>query len=254
MNISKIYKIITALLFLAPMISSCAVADIKTDLSDNTSGQTSVEVETNSLEYYYVRTIFDDDFTQRGSFDNLNEAKVCADNYARYGYRVYNESGEFVYAPFGDFAADILLNAKWVCDYVRVNNFTYGDAPINPAINHDAKKISCDRLVDWVLYRLDFTDQPKVQGMCVEGPGLTNWCIDHDFVKIENIDDILPGDIIFVRANKNGDPGHVFIHAGESDEDGMYYRYDCGRDQRIQSNQPSCEVINDFMYAYRIVK
>lgn len=235
-------------------MSSCSSAGTDAAPADNAGGRTDAEIETAAPECFYVRSTPDDDFTQRGSFDNLEEAKICADEYARYGYRVYNGLGETVYTTCGELVADTLLNAKWVCDYVRDNNFTYGDAPTNPAINHDAKKISCDRLVDWVLYRLDFTDQPKVQGMCVSGPQLTDWCINHSFEKIESIDALLPGDIIFIRADKNGNPEHVFINAGASDEAGMFYRYDCGKGGRIQSTQPSCEPIKDFMYAYRIVK
>ena len=146
----------------------------------------------------------------------------------------------------------ILANAKWVCDYVRDNDFTYGDAPINPAINHDARKVSCDRLVDWVLYRIGYTDQPEKQGMCVDGPGLTDWCIAHGFTRIDSTADLKPGDIVFVHPTAQGFPGHVFIHAGASDRDGDYYRYDCGKIERIRSTQPSCEPILNFMYAYRV--
>ena len=63
--------------------------------------------------------------------------------------------------------AEILKEAKWVTDYVRENGFRYGDAPMNPAIDHEAKLVSCDRLVDWVMYRVGFTDQVERQGMVV---------------------------------------------------------------------------------------
>lgn len=59
----------------------------------------------------------------------------------------------------------LLKAAKEVTTYVRKNNFNYGDAPINPAINHDAKLTSCDRCVGCFLYKIGYTDQPRTQGL-----------------------------------------------------------------------------------------
>lgn len=49
-----------------------------------------------------------------------------------------------------------------------------------------------------------------------------------------------------------GNPLHIFLHAGKSDTEGLFYRYDGGKIERLRSTQPSCEAIDDFMYAYRI--
>lgn len=192
---------------------------------------------------------------QPGCFHTLEEAKAFADENARFGAVVREEGcDDILYAPFGAFVSEILRNAKEVCDYVRDQGFNYGNAPINPAINHDARLVSCDRFVGWVLYRLGYTDQPYQQGLCVASPRLTNWCIDHGFTKISSVADLLPGDIVFTRKDAMDCPGHTFLFAGRSDTPGNYYRYDCGRVERIRSTQPSCEPLTDaeFMYGYRI--
>ena len=148
-------------------------------------------------------------------------------------------------------AADFLYQAKQVCDYIRDQGFQYGDAPVNPAVNCDARLVSCDRMVGWALYRLGHIDQPKVQGLCVSGPGMTNWCIEHNFQRVDRVEELLPGDIVFTRLNRFGCPAHTFIHAGKGEQEGMYYRYDAGKIERIRSTQPSCEPIENFLYAYR---
>ena len=187
---------------------------------------------------------------------SLEEAKSYADKNAHLGCVVSNAEGVIVYAPYGKTISQFLYEAKWVTDYVRDHEFVYGDAPVNPAVNCDAKRVSCDRLVDWALYRLGYVDQPHKAGMTVGGcpayKQLDDWCQEKKFQKIEKEEDLLPGDIIFIRINQLGRPGHTFIHAGKSDQEGMYYRYDCGKNERIRSTQPSCEPLVDFAFAYRV--
>lgn len=151
------------------------------------------------------------------------------------------------------FVNELLRNAKEICDYVRDNEFNYGDAPLNPAVNHDAKLVSGDRFVGWVLYKMGWTDQPTSHGLCVSGPQMTNWCIDHGFERIDSVAALQPGDIVFTKKNAVDCPGHIFLFAGASDVPGTYYRYDCGSVTRIRSTQPSCEAITneEFMYGYR---
>lgn len=189
-------------------------------------------------------------------FDTLEQAKEYAKANERYGTMVKAEgSDEILFAPNGTLACKILHLAKEVTDYVRDNEFSYGNAPINPAINHDAKIVSCDRFVGWVLYKLGYVDQPYIQGLCVSGPGLTNWCIDHGFTRINSVAQLLPGDIVFTRKNSIDCPGHTFIYAGVSVTEGEHYRYDCGRVERIRSTQPWSEPISEqegFLYGYRI--
>lgn len=188
--------------------------------------------------------------------DSLDDAKAYADENARFGCVVVDNEGALVYAPLGRTVSEFLYEAKQVTDYVRDHSFTYGDAPINPAINHDAKLVSCDRLVDWALYRLGYVDQTASHGMAVGGcPGyvqLADWCAEHGFTKIDNQDDLKAGDIIFIRLNAGGFPGHTFILASDKYEDGNYYRYDCGKTERIRSTQPSYEPISEFAFAYRL--
>ena len=242
------------------VLCACAAGSGETRQSGETM-QDTITIETEEElpvqeEVYYVRTAPDgaglDAACEEQTFSTFADAAAYAAENRLYGSCVYAEDGTVLYAPDGYPAAQILYEAKRVCDYVRDEEFNYGDAPINPAFNHDAKLVSCDRLVDWVLYRIGFTDQPESHGMCVSGPGLTQWCADQGFEKIESVSDLRPGDIVFVREMRKGIPAHVFIHAGKGERSGMYYRYDCGKVERIRSTQPSCEVITDFMFAYRV--
>jgi len=205
---------------------------------------------------YYVRLnpsgLGINDKPKYEKYTNLVEAKAYADENAIYGSIVTDSNYDCIYAPYSEVSSEILYQAKIVCDFIRDAGFSYGNAPINPAFNYDALLVSCDRLVDWVLYRVGYTDQPYANGKCVSGPGLTNWCIDQGFSKISKLSDVKPGDIIFTRPNPNGDPLHTYICAGEVESDNLSYRYDAGSDKRIQSTQPSYEANTDFMYAYRV--
>ena len=189
--------------------------------------------------------------TETTTLDDYTAACALADQNAVYGAVVTDRLGQMIYAPHGEVAAAVLHHAKWVCDYIRDREFVYGDAPINPAFNHDARIISCDRVVDWVMFRCGYENQPVSHGECVCGPGLVDWCDRNGLIKITSTADLLPGDVVFTKPNADGYPQHTFIHAGKADEEGMYYRYDAGKVERIRSTQPSCEPINDFMYGYR---
>ncbi len=170
----------------------------------------------------------------------------------------------------------VLAEAKKVADYVRANNFTYGHAPKNPAVDDSEKIVSCDRFVGWVLYNLGYSDQEKAPtGLFVwsRDPNydLGVFCEHHGFVKITDISELQPADIVFViptyGADKSG-PAHVFIHGGTA-PDGNYYRYDCGSQNRIrcaneegkgpdytayaEHGQPFAEPIEKFCFAYRPV-
>ena len=98
-----------------------------------------------------------------------------------------NDSGNNNYSNLrGNECVQALLSeAKEVTDYIRANNFNYGDAPINPAINHDAKLASCDRCVGWFLYNMGYTNQPESHGLVVSTFG--NWCEQNGFTKITNV-------------------------------------------------------------------
>lgn len=186
--------------------------------------------------------------------EHLEDAKLFATEMMRYGAIVKDEKDNTIFAPAGEVDAEILYNAKLVCDYVRDNEFNYGNAPINPAMNHDAKLVSCDRMVGWVFYKMGLMDQPEVMGLCVDGPSLYEWCLVHNSVKIEKEEDLQPGDVVFVRATAEGYPAQTYIFAGKSENEDMFYRYDCGKVERIRSTQPSCEGISDSMFATRMTK
>lgn len=163
----------------------------------------------------------------------------------------------------------LMKEAQVVADFIRDNDFIYGDARINPAINWEhldpekaidpsEKRVSCDRLVDWILYRVGYTDQPYTQGVTVWA--LPGWCESQGFEKIENLEELQAGDIVFVNPNADYKPAHTFMCASSMNEDGTFLRYDAGSDARIQCNkgteynagsQPFLEPITGFMYAYR---
>ena len=136
----------------------------------------------------------------------------------------------------------LMEEAQLITDFIRDEGFIYGDAKINPgfnwefldstkAINPGEKIVSCDRLVDWILFRVGFIDQVYTQGMTVWTLG--PWCEDHNFEKIEDMQQLQAGDIVFVNPDKNYRPAHVFMCASSVDENGMYLRYDDGRDARL---------------------
>ena len=188
-------------------------------------------------------------------FDTLDEAKAYCDQYMKYGYRVSNEKGEVVYTPYSLLQTNLLREGYYIVNYARENDFKYGDSCTNPGINHAPHRTSCDRLVDWILYRAGFTDQPLVQGKVVAN--LPAWCEEMGFEKITNIEDLQAGDIIFVRPHADGGPQHTFMLASDH-KDGSALRYDHGSDSRIMNKkQPTKEPISygdaPFMYAYRPV-
>ena len=164
--------------------------------------------------------------------------------------------------PMGE---KICREAKWVADCCRENDFLYGDAPINPAINNDAKKCSCDRLCEWTLYRAGYTDQPERQGLVVWAPGandLSEWCERQGFLKIENYDDLQPGDVVFVNYNLPR-PEHAYVFAGWAGDKkcGQIVRYDAGSTERMHTYQPFVQSIivrpgrvENFLHAYRAVE
>lgn len=164
---------------------------------------------------------------------------------------------------------NLMAEAQKVTDYMRANKFKYGDAKINPAYNWGAldvskaidpseKIVSCDRLIDWILYRVGFTDQMYTQGMTVGN--LDEWCEEYGFKKITNVNSLQAGDIVFVNPHPGGWARHVFMCASSKGSDGKWLRYDAGGDDRItgttgtevtRGKQPFREGISQFMYAYR---
>ena len=188
------------------------------------------------------------------AYTSLESAIKRCDRMKQYGYRVANEKGEVVYTPYTLLQCNLLREAKFITEYAKENRFKYGDSCTNPGINHRPLRTSCDRLVDWILYRAGYTDQPLVQGYVVSN--LATYCKESGFEKITNINDLQPGDIVFVRPHADGGPQHVYMVASEV-KNGTALRYDHGSDSRIMSDQPTSEPISygdaPFMYAYRPV-
>ena len=188
-------------------------------------------------------------------YQSLDEAKAAADKQKKYGYRVADENGNVVYTPYSQLQCDLLREGHYITEYARKTGFKYGDSCTNPGINHRPLRTSCDRLVDWILYRAGFTDQPLVQGCVVSN--LVEWCKEKGFKTVTKVEDLQTGDIIFVRPDKNGSPQHVFMLASDPDKNGNALRYDHGSDTRINSKQPTKEPVDRpeaaFICAYRPV-
>ena len=111
-----------------------------------------------------------------------------------------DETGAVVYTPYSLLQCDLLREGHYITEYARKNGFKYGDSCTNPGINHRPLRTSCDRLVDWILYRAGYTDQPLVQGCVVSN--LIPWCEKNGFEKITKIEELRAGDIVFVRPDK----------------------------------------------------
>lgn len=207
------------------------------------------------------------------TYEDLNAAKAAADERSVYGYCVTNEEDELIYSPVGSFfASHILWHAKDVADHMRVHGYTYGDADRNPALDKNSenpeKLVSCDRFCGWVLYEAGYVaHQPPCKGLPLYfSPNLEEFLIASGFVRIEDAAEVRPGDLIFEGESHHmapalpekyrGYPRHVFINAGPA-HDGLFYRYDAGSDQRIQSVQPMIERLSKpeqgrpFRFAYR---
>ncbi len=215
-----------------------------------TEAPTEPETEPAPLVYYVCTDPADPEGTSFRKADDLETAISYCERKKQEGYRVVTSRGETVYLPYTELQCDILRECKEVTDYCRENGFKYGDAPTNPAMNHRAKKVSCDRFVAWALYNVGFTDQPRTQGVVVSA--MAAWCEKNGFERIDNQADLQPGDVVLVKFNGSW-PAHTFIYAGETRIEGQPYRYDCGSDSRIQSVQPSTEPIIEFWRAYRAV-
>ena len=207
------------------------------------------------------------------SYADLTAAKAAAEEKAVYGYCVCDGEGEGVWSPVGSFTAShILYHAKCVADHMRVHGYTYGDADQNPALDKDSespeKLVSCDRFCGWVLCEAGYVaHQPKTKGLPLYfSPNLEEFLVKYGFTRIDNVEDVRPGDLIFEGDSHHFGPDlpdkyrdyprHVFINAGPA-EDGLFYRYDAGSDQRIQSVQPMIERLSKpeqgrpFRFAYR---
>ena len=177
-----------------------------------------------------------------------------------------DSSGQITY---NQLVSNLMKEAQIVADYIKAQNFIYGDASVNPAINWiglDAasavkpseKKVSCDRLVCWIFYRVGFTEQPYNQGITVFP--FPAWCEQQGFTKSTNVSQLKAGDIVFVNPDGQYRPQHVFLCASGNLGGNVYLRYDAGSDARIQckkgteatpGKQPFKEGIANFMYAYR---
>ena len=193
----------------------------------------------------------------RGSaFSSEEDAIAFCNLNKQYGCRVANEKGEIVYTPYSLLVCNLLREGHYIVNYAREQEFKYGDSCTNPAINHRPHNTSCDRLMDWIVYRAGFIyGQPTVQGCVVATLG--KWCDKMGFTKITDMSKLQAGDIVFVRPASDGGPQHVFMLASDP-KDGSALRYDHGSDTRIMNpDQPTYEPVSypeaPFVYAYRPV-
>ncbi len=285
-------------IFATLLLLSCAVLPACTgDTADTTVPTPTEEItdapvtEEPKKTLYYVRTPEqppeEELQTEVYTYESLDEAMAHAKEpyMAATGYAVYSEDGEFLGGEFDELVTTLMYNGKHVCDYVKMEKYTYGNASMNPAVNYHkrlessrpfaAKKerlVSCDRLVDWILYDSGFKDQPTDTGMHINAYmdpiyGSMGWCERMGFEKITSKRDLRAGDIVFVKPTKPDDPNfaaHVFMLSAKAEGSrDQYYRYDGGSVDRIQcigsfasysrTGQPTKEGISSFVVAYRPV-
>lgn len=213
-----------------------------------------------------------------GRYHTLEEAKKNTVDFL--GQVVHNLNGQLVYNPCPSYmAAKILYNAKIVSDFAAAHGFVYGHADHNPGYNwqslditrptvRDERCSSCDRFVDWVLWRCGIT---AAQGNKTDhGPVVyeqVNWIPKFGYIKITDPAALKPGDIVFTSYDytKPGTPGHIFICASNNMGGNLYLRYDHGSIARIRylkgneyyyGQAPFIETIGTpdqpiFYYAYR---
>lgn len=224
-------------------------------------------MENNLKTTYTIRTAYNEDINPSKIFLSLDEAKEYCDKTAQIGHVVYNLEDTPVYLPFGTLmASKILHNAKKVADYINAKGYKYGHAQINPAIDRGAteKIVSCDRFVAWALFDTGFSyNHLRKHGFTLYGnENLEYYLKSMNFTRIDDEKDIRGGDVIFVGSSERlalpeewkPYPDHTFLCAGAAGED-KFYRYDAGSDKRIQSVQPTAEIIGypnkAFRFAYR---
>lgn len=294
----KLFAILMACVFL---LASCDTATVEnteeTETESETVTETAEETTEGSTEeekkVYYVRqyrqAAEEELRLEIFEYDDLEKAKeyVSDPKVAALGYAVYDEDGNFVYGKYSEFITEMLGEAKHVADFMKDQNYSYGDARTNPAVTYERflkgkplseKVVSCDRFVGWVLYNIGYEDQPTGSGLFVWNNGsshdLGTYLEKKGFEKITKSRHVQAGDIVFVNpattASGTRYPAHVFLAAGKAESGGMYYRYDAGSQNRIRcgnaagfgadysayrkSGQPFKETIANFMFAYRYVE
>lgn len=208
-----------------------------------------------------------------GEYSVYEEAATFAENNAQLGYAVFDENDKFIFGKYSEEVLHILAHAKDVADYMREQEWTYGNASKNPFFDKNEKIVSCDRFVGWVLGNAGYTtEQPTEKGLPLYGHvldgksgSLETFLIANGFKRIEVLKEVKAGDIMFVGFSHKEIllseimreyPAHTFIAAGDYiSQDDDVYRYDAGSDKRIQSVQPSLEKMGtpekDFRFAYR---
>ncbi len=266
-----------------PTPTDTTEASTETETETTTNSDTPIEettlpeTEAPAPTVYYVRT--PEQPPEKANitypvhkFDSYKEAVAKANHpyLAATGYAVYSESGEFLYGLNNEYVTNMLYWAKYITDFARINDYQYGSAAKNSAQTYHfymeygrlrEKVVSCDRFVGWVLYEMGYTDQPSDAGMFVWGNAqnrdhnLMIYLDKHHYERIDHTTDFKAGDIVFVNPTQSsgGEPfgAHVFICAGSTGRGNHFFRYDHGSNSRIQSVQPSKEVIENLFCVYR---
>ncbi len=212
-----------------------------------------------------------------GRYETLDAAKAATTVFLG---QVVHQGQNLVYNPCPTLmAAKMLYNAKLISDFAAIHGFAYGHATYNPGYNWQYLDInrpvasgerlsSCDRLVDWTLWRSGVTN---TRGNTINN-GLVvfqqpSWLASLGYQRITNPAALLPGDIVFTTydSTRPGSPAHVFICASGNMGGNTYLRYDHGSVQRIryvhgseyyQGRAPFIQRIGTgdqptFYYAYR---
>ncbi len=282
----------------ALLLCSCEIGEKSSGSEENTDLITEEEMTTPETEeqeeekLYYVRRYAEPKEEELRleifEYKDLEAARLYVDDpyNAALGYAVYDENGNFVYGKYSEYVTKLLGEAKHVADFIKTEQYIYGDAKTNPGVMYERflngsqlreRVVSCDRFVGWTLYNLGYKDQPEQSGLFVWNNGsvhdMNTYLESKGFEKIESARQLQAGDIVFVNPAKSSSgktyPAHVFLCAGKADG-GKFYRYDAGSRNRIRcenvqgfgadysayntSGQPFNETITSFMHAYRYVE
>ena len=136
----------------------------------------------------------------------------------------------------------ILSGSKDVMDTARVERYTYGDSHAIPPTSD--KVISCDRMIDKMLWDAGYTDQ-RPGGEVVST--LDGWLTKHGFVRSTSPKDIKKGSILLVKAKSSKTITHAFVVVRFDPDTWKTDRYDAGTQKRIETVQP----LKNVAWAYK---
>ena len=118
----------------------------------------------------------------------------------------------------------------------HLNGYIYGNSTTLPPTNDGI--ISCDRLIAKALWDLGFTDQTR--GGITLG-NMIPYLQNHGFSMSNSFTDIGYGSIVIVKGNGKSHYSHTFVTLNFDASSISGFKFDCGSNSRIQSEEPVYE-------------